>query len=1401
MTDSPPPAEPAPELAPEGQAPPSPRRRGWGWRKYLLAAVLGLLGIVALGVLVLNSPIGHRFVVEQIARYAPASGLRISIGRIDGSLYGKAMLKDVVLSDPKGRFLQVPEAELDWRPFNWFTSGLDVRRLVLRRGVLLRQWELRPGDPDAPILPNFDIRIDHLELDRLTAAPGVLGEERRRVDLIAKVDIRKGRALVNARAQLGGGDRFMALLDAEPDRDKFDMGLDYVAPKGGLLASLAGAERDLRARITGRGTWRDWKGSLLVDSAGTQLAALRLTNRSGQYGVLGLVWPRDLLTGPAARIAGQAVAIDAGGTLVNSVLDGRFLAIGGGAQVDARGKVDLGNNAFDGLVVKAGLRDPEPIEGTRIERAGLSLELDGAFDALSIRHALVAERVTSGTLRVERFVQSGVATRQGTLWTLPLDARAARVVTGNAMVDPRLVNARVTGRLQLDGSRLTGDNLAMVVPGLAARLVLRGDVARGGYALAGPVAARGWQLQDLGTVDADAKILLKFGNGVPWRLAANLAGSMPKVDNPTLTTIAGTGIRFAAGLRMGGEMPLVFERASLNASKLSLNVSGRLTGDTTTLSGGGRHTDYGPFTVQASIAGDGPRAVLVFASPLPAAGLKDVRVALAPIQGGFRIETSGGSTLGPFDGVLGFFSPPGGPTRLQIERLEVWKTNVTGGLLIQDGGVAGTLRLAGGGVDGTIALQPRGGGQGFDVALTAENARFGGDNPLTISSGRLEASGLMAKGHTTITGNLMGQGIGRGSLFLGRVAAQASIQDGRGRVTASLAGRRGSRFAMQVLGEFEPNRIALLTNGEFAGQKITMPRRAVLTSEDGGWRLAPTQVSYAGGRLIASGLFGSTQTELRLALSDMPLSLADVLVTDVGLGGKASGLIDYRQPRGDAPTGSARLMIKGLTRSGLVLTSRPIDLALVADLGAAALETRAVAREGGQVRGRLQARISGMPQGGALMDRLMAGSLFAQLRYNGPADALWRLAGIEAFDLTGPVSVAADVTGTLANPLLRGSVASDALRMQSQLIGADVSQIAMRGSFAGSRLTLTQFSGRTTGNGTVAGSGFVDLADLDTKGPVIDIKLAARNARLINRPDMAAAITGPLRIVSDGLSGTIAGRVSIDTASWQLGRASAAEELPNIRTREINAPADIAPPRAKAFAWRFLIDAVGENRIAVRGMGLDSEWGANIRLRGTTDAMRIFGQADMIRGGYEFAGTRFELIRGRINFDGESPPDPRLDIVAEAQVTGLTARVTVGGSGNKPEIVFSSTPAMPEDELLARLLFGSSITQISAPEALQLGAALASLRGGGGIDPINKLRTAIGLDRLRIITADPALGRGTGVAAGKYFGRRFYAEIVTDGRGYNATSLEFRVTNWLSLLGSVSTLGRQSVNVKVSKDY
>ena len=1372
------------------------------WKRYAVAALLGPLALLVLVAIVLNSGIGHRFVADRIAAYAPASGLRISVGRIDGSLWDRATLHNVTFSDPRGPFLRVPEVRLNWRPLHWFTSGLDVRELRLRRGRLTRLPKLRPGDPDAPVLPNFDIRVDRFSVEDLTVAAGLAGPQARRVSLDGRVDIRSGRALVRLAGRLGGGDRLAALLDAEPDRDKLKLGLDYVAPKGGLLAELAGARADVRARIVGQGTWRDWRGALLVEQEDIRLAALRLTARSGVYGVRGQLRPDGYLAGAALRAAGDVVALDARGTLRDSVLAGRLALIGAGATAAANGAVDLDGNRFDRLRVNAAISDPALAgPATRIEGARLAALIDGPFRDLSIEHTLGATRVASGGIAAEGVMTQGIARFDGEEWRLPLALGVRRIVTGDPALDRWLEGGRVQGLFVKRGNAVSSEAINVMLAGANARLVFTGDMARGGYALAGPVAVKGWPIANLGTVDARSQIVLSFGNA-PWKLRADLAGAMTRVDNETLVTVAGTGIRFAGQVTMGGGAPLLVERASLAGSRLRLTASGRrLANGTASVNGRGSHVEYGDFTVDAQFAGDGPRAVLVFAEPLPGARLTNVRIAIAPIADGFRLDTQGGSPLGPFDGVLNLYAQRGGPTRVVVDRMNVWQTAITGAVSLGDGGANGRLQLAGGGVDGTVALAPRGGGQGFDVALRVRDARFGGASPISIGAGDLTATGTLVNGRSTISASLNGQGIAQGNLFLGRVAAKGRISDGRGEFIASLAGRRGSRFSLQVQGSVAPERLAIVAAGDFAGQHITMPRRAVLTAEEGGWRLAPSQLNLGTGRLIVSGLAGGRSTELDFAMDKVPLSVADILVADLGLGGSASGLAEYRHRHGTVPTGTARLMIKGLSRSGLVLTSRPVDLALVGRLGANVLETRAVVREQGQQRGRIQARIANLPGGGTLMQRLRAGSLFAQLRYDGPADAIWRLVALEAFDLTGPVALAADVTGTIDDPRIAGSLASDNLRLQSAITGTDVSAISARGRFSGSRLDLVSMTGRAANGGTVVASGTVDFTALGERAPALDLRLAARNALLLARSDMAASVTGPLRVVSDGVNGTIAGRLAIDTARWQLGRASAAEQLPQINTREINRRADIAPPRRRSAPWRFLIDAAGDGRVDVRGLGLDSEWSADIGIRGTTAAPTLTGRADLVRGGYEFAGTRFELQRGRIRFVGDTPPNPRLDIVAETNVTGLTARVTVAGTSLKPEITFSSTPALPEEELLARLLFGTSVTDISAPEALQLGAALASLRSGGGLDPINRLRSAIGLDRLRIVSADASLGRGTGLAAGKYLGRRFYAEVVTDGRGYSATQLEFRITNWLSLLGSVSTMGRQSINARVSKDY
>ena len=645
-----------------------------------------------------------------------------------------------------------------------------------------------------------------------------------------------------------------------------------------------------------------------------------------------------------------------------------------------------------------------------------------------------------------------------------------------------------------------------------------------------------------------------------------------------------------------------------------------------------------------------------------------------------------------------------------------------------------------------------------------------------------------------------------GALNIANLTAKAAIDDGRGKVTGAIAGRRADRFALNFDATVAPEQITAAVGGEFGGEAITMPRRAVLTAQDdGGWRLAPTQIGFSRGYAIAEGSFGGDETALEVKLARMPLRLLDLAGAGLGLGGRLSGVIDYRQQGRAPPSATARVRIDRFSRAGLVLSSKPVNVLGVVDLSADRLTAAGRLLEGDARLGDVAVRITGLGEDGALMERLTRGRLDARLAFDGAAETLWRLAAIEAFDLTGPVTIAARATGTLGDPRISGTLASDNLTLESAVTGTRIETVTARGRFAGSRLELSRFAGNTRGGGTITGSGTVDLAGISaTRGPQLDLRAAAKNARLLDATGLEATITGPLRIVSNGQGGTIAGRVTINRARWALGVAAEDVALPQIATREINGEGGGGRTQVSARdnAWRYLVNASAPNRVAVDGMGLESEWGIDIALRGTVNDPRIGGSARLVRGDYTFAGTRFELTRGRILFDENEPIDPRLDILAETSRSGTNVDIAITGNAQSPAIAFSSEPALPEEEILSRLLFGGSVTSLSATDAVQLAAALAALQGGGaGLDPIGELRRSIGLDQLRIISADPLIGRETGVALGKNITRSLYVEVLTDGRGYSATQVEYRITSWLALLGTVSTIGRDSVLVEVSRDY
>ncbi|MEQ1688431.1 MAG: hypothetical protein ABL874_07640, partial [Sphingopyxis sp.] len=457
-------------MADAGQVP--PRRR---WLRRAALGVLALLVAMAAVLLGLDTSAGHRFLIDRIAAMERDDGLTIRIGRIDGSLYRGPMLRDVRLGDPQGQFLTVGEARLDWRPWDFlWLNRLNIDRLIVPRADLTRLPKLRDTDDDKPLLPDFDIRIGALRVERLDIGERVAG--RAHVAIISgDANVRSGAATVHLDARLrASGDRVRLTLVAEPERGDFDLDSDLAAPAGGVLAALMGSDTALSAVIRGAGNWHNWRGSLLARSDGTTLASIRLAAREGRFTAIGRLWPEARTSGIAQRLSAGGVALDVDGRITERRWDGRASLVSPAAQAEASGQADFANQRFGAMRIDARLRDGSALaEGLSGEAVLAALLLEGDFAAPRYEYRLSAAGLAWGKLRLSGVEARGRGTAQRGGFTIPVALRIAQSSGVSSLLDRHLGALRADGSIGWRSGVLSAENIRIAAAGLSGRLGVR----------------------------------------------------------------------------------------------------------------------------------------------------------------------------------------------------------------------------------------------------------------------------------------------------------------------------------------------------------------------------------------------------------------------------------------------------------------------------------------------------------------------------------------------------------------------------------------------------------------------------------------------------------------------------------------------------------------------------------------------------------------------------------------------------------------------------------------------------------------------------------------------------------------------------------------------------------------
>jgi translocation and assembly module TamB len=370
--------------------------------------------------------------------------------------------------------------------------------------------------------------------------------------------------------------------------------------------------------------------------------------------------------------------------------------------------------------------------------------------------------------------------------------------------------------------------------------------------------------------------------------------------------------------------------------------------------------------------------------------------------------------------------------------------------------------------------------------------------------------------------------------------------------------------------------------------------------------------------------------------------------------------------------------------------------------------------------------------------------------------------------------------------------------------------IGLNGTFANDRFTINSASARNSQGGQISASGSINLNP--NAGIPADITVAMRNMRYTDGRILTGSFGADLTFTGPTLRRpTLAGQIDVEEVEIGIPQAGTPRsDAYQLDVQHVNATPEIQATLARTQGTgsttitsdaqgsdiAFDIAASAPGRVFVRGRGIDAEVGGDIRILGTARDPNPIGQLTLRRGRIQVLSQRITITSGAIVFDGELIPD--VDVRARTVTEGIEATVALEGKVNKPEITFSSVPDLPDDEILARVAFGRSLSTLSPLQIAQVASAAAELSGRSSLSFFSTVRQATGLDDLDFETTEDGATR---VRAGKYLQENVYTTVEADNIGNSKATINLDINSWLKARGSVDNQGNTSLGLFYEKDY
>lgn len=467
------------------------------------------------------------------------------------------------------------------------------------------------------------------------------------------------------------------------------------------------------------------------------------------------------------------------------------------------------------------------------------------------------------------------------------------------------------------------------------------------------------------------------------------------------------------------------------------------------------------------------------------------------------------------------------------------------------------------------------------------------------------------------------------------------------------------------------------------------------------------------------------------------------------------------------------------------------DLSFEADIDANQLTAQVRARDADQALDLIGTLSTPLTVGDTIFSlrRASGAPVPISLEGGGPIAPLWALVAPPDLRLEGDILVDID-NGAGDSFHFQGPLTFNNGVFEDGFTGLHLTALKVDAALEPSGISVRQASASGIRGGQVEGSGDYDFDGAGT----VALRLNRLNA--LNRSDIDAVLSGQATIDRRNRRTHIGGDLVMDEARVNLSSLPGAGYTTiDVAFADPSGEAQTEAPAREAISLDLGVSA--PRRIFVTGPALDSEWGVDARVTGSPGRPNIVGRATLIRGEADLLSRRFRLTDGNIRFIGD-PTDSEISISAARASGDISAWIDVSGNVLDPSITLRADPPLPDDEIIARILFGRSPSELSPLQAAQLAGAAAQLAGGEAFNLMNQLEASVGLDRLDFGFDESGAAI---LSTGKYLADDIYLELQSGGTGAPGVALEWTPLDNVEVDAEVDPELGPKVSIKWKRDF